>query len=229
MYSPSKYKDLIKILLSANLTPSIDWNAEIKPNSLFLRHDVDFSVDYAHRLALVEESINIKSTYFFMLSSNMYNLLSKYNQTLVKEIKEMGHSVSLHFDPTAYDNLDLFNAEKQIFEDLIKTSVEIVSIHRPGPFLENNNISLNGINQTYHDKYFSNMHYLSDSGGRNVFPYIEEYLHDQKGKGLHLLVHPIWWMNKGSSPTEVLNQWRLENNIFLTSEIKANCKTYLDN
>ena len=46
----------------------------------------------------------------------MYNLMSKSNMRLVKEIYEMGHKISLHFDPTAYSDLDPFINEKNFFE-----------------------------------------------------------------------------------------------------------------
>ena len=161
-----------------------------------------------------------------MLTSNMYNLISSENQSLVKSIIKMGHKVSVHFDPTAHDKLEKFENEKRLFESIFDVEVDVVSIHRPGPFLDNNNISLCGIPQTYNDLYFSKMKYLSDSGGRNVMCHIAEYLKSDRSQGVHLLIHPIWWVGSGANPTETLNFWREQNSDFLTSEIRLNCKTY---
>ena len=103
-----------------------------------------------------------------------------------------------------------------------------MSIHRPGPFLDENNVLLSGIPQTYQDIYFKKMKYISDSGGRDVFPLIAKYLEDPGEFGLHLLIHPIWWLDKGMSPTKALNSWRTQYLDFITSEIKKNCKRYDD-
>ena len=228
MYNAERYIELVEQLLAENLKPITEWNECCSSNSLLLRHDIDFSVEYAHNLALVEKSMGVISTYFFMLSSNLYNVFSQRNQSLIQDIVSMGHRISVHFDPTVYPSLESFLIEKMAFERLFNVEIEIVSIHRPGPFLDHNNVSLEGISQTYHDRYFRDMKYISDSGGRDVFPFVSQYLKDRQNKGLHLLIHPIWWMKKSHSPTETLNSWKRENTEFLTSEIRFNCKTYLD-
>ena len=163
-----------------------------------------------------------------MLTSNMYNLISLENQKLVKSIIKLGHKVSIHFDPSAHEDLEEFDNEKRLFENIFDVKVDIVSVHRPGPFLDNNNLSLCGIPQTYNDVYFRNMKYLSDSGGRDVMPLISEYIEGDRNKGLHLLIHPVWWVGIGTNPTETLNFWRKKNSDFLKSEIRLNCKTYKD-
>ena len=228
MFSIQRYKDLIQKLVNSDLKPSTDWNDNLSTKTLLLRHDVDFSVDYAHLLAQVEFKLNVSSTYFFMLSTNMYSLLSAHNQSLVKDIAEMGHKISIHFDPTVYKDLGSFVNEKYIFENTFKRKVDIVSIHRPGPFLDNNNILLSGTPQTYQDIYYKKMRYISDSAGRDVFPLISKYLEGPRYLGLHLLVHPIWWVGTGNNPTETLNAWRNKKFDFITSQIRNNCKTYKD-
>ncbi len=154
MFNTEKYQNIINKLLDNGLEPSTNWNGKINSKTLFLRHDVDFSIDFAHSLAKFEFNQNVQSTYFFMLTSNMYNLFSNYNRTLVKNIAEMGHKISLHFDPSAYESLEKFLDEKKIFENTFEINIEIVSIHRPRLFLNDNNINLSGIAQTYQDIYF---------------------------------------------------------------------------
>jgi hypothetical protein len=226
MFSLDQYKSLIFELIEDGIIPTTDWISKATKNTLLIRHDIDFSVDFAYKMALFESELGIRSTYFLMLTSNMYNLISSENQRLVKAIIKMGHKVSVHFDPTAHDKLEKFENEKRLFENIFDVEVDIVSVHRPGPFLDNHNISLCGIPQTYSDAYFRDMKYLSDSGGRNVSPHISEYLEGDRSQGLHLLIHPIWWVGSGSNPTETLNFWREKNSDFLTSEVRLNCKTY---
>ena len=54
------------------------------------------------------------------------------------------------------------------FEDFFTTKLDIISIHRPGVFLENNNRKLPGCSHTYEDRFFKDIVYLSDSGGKDV-------------------------------------------------------------
>ena len=72
MFSINRYEDLISLLLDAKLVPTTNWIKKQNINSLLLRHDVDFSVDYAYQLAHIESKLKVNST-FFMLTSNMYN------------------------------------------------------------------------------------------------------------------------------------------------------------
>ena len=228
MFSVKRYKSLLENLTKEGLVPTTNWTGELGVNTLLLRHDVDFSVKFAHELARLEFNQDISSTYFLMLTSNMYNLLSSEHQRMVKEMSNMGHKISIHFDPTVYKDLDSFKYEKNLFEKLFETEVDIASIHRPGPFLENNNISLCGVPQTYNDLYFKQMKYISDSGGRDLLPTISEYLKGSRKQGLHLLIHPIWWVGEGFDATSTLNYWHRKNTDFITSEIRSNCKTYKD-
>jgi hypothetical protein len=228
VFSIEKYKKLVNTLLSNSFLPTTNWNKELSSNTLLLRHDIDFDVVLAHKLAKLELSLGVRSTFFFMVSSNMYNIFSKRTQDLIKDIAQMGHHISIHFDATNYSNLDYFLIEKKAFEKLFGVEISIVSIHRPGPFLDNNNIKLCGINQTYQNIYFNKMRYISDSGGKDVFPAISDFIDSSEKKGLHLLIHPIWWMEDGKTPTETLNNWKEKNTNFISSEIRLNCKTYLD-
>jgi len=224
MFNLEQYNNLIKRLVDIGLKPTTDWNEKLDANSLLLRHDIDFSIEYAYQLARAENKLKICSTFFFMITSNLYNLLSEHNQKLVNEIADMGHKISIHYDPTAHEGLEEFAYEKNIFEKIFKVKVDIVSIHRPGSFLDNNNILISGISQTYQDIYYKKMKYISDSAGRNIFPPISEYLEGPRDLGLHLLIHPIWWIGTGNNPKEKLNDWSNKKFNFISSEIRKNTK-----
>jgi len=226
MFAKATYTELVNQFQAAGLSFSTNWDEAPSATLLLMRHDVDFSIPRAHEMAAQEASLGVAATYFFMLTSNMYNLLSAESRRLAHEIKEMGHKISLHFDPTVYDSLEPFAEERQIFETAFGVKLDMVSIHRPGSFLENNNADLLGIKQTYQDRYFKDMKYLSDSGGRDIMPTIKEYLSDPNRQGLHLLIHPIWWGSVSENPTETLDRWKKEHTVFLTSEMRLNCKTY---
>ena len=47
-----------------------------EPGDLFLRHDVDLSLDAALEMAELEARLDVRATYFLMTQSVFYNLLS---------------------------------------------------------------------------------------------------------------------------------------------------------
>src|SRR4051794_40605096 len=50
-----------------------------------LRHDCDNDLVAAVEIARIEEQLNVRSTYFLMLRSALYNLLSPTNMALARE------------------------------------------------------------------------------------------------------------------------------------------------
>ena len=139
-----------------------------------------------------------------MLTSNAYSAISLNSKNLIKEIKEKGHKISLHFDPTAYQDIDRgFSSEKKLFEDIFDVEVNIVSLHKPGNFLVNNNKILKGSLHTYQDEFFKEMLYLSDSAGSILKKLLEVNL-SSLNKTIQMLTHPIWWASNSKSPSETL-------------------------
>jgi len=196
---------------------------------VFMRHDIDFSLEDALKMALIEKKLEVKSTYFIMVSSNTYNPFSMKNMKIINKIISLGHELSLHFDPNCHDDVYTnLNKEIEIFEKAFKSKVKIISLHRPRQFLEyeSKNISLNGYPHTYQDQFFGNMEYLSDSRGSDIKSMLNETKLSKLKKPLHLLIHPIWWTKKSTSPRERLISWLEENNKFLISETKRNCKVF---
>lgn len=228
MFGTSKFKTLIDTLKTHNLPFKLFSKNTVTDHnrSVFLRHDVDFSVDIALDVAAEEIDMGIFANYFFMISSNTYNLLSAHNIQKAKDIQAMGHNISLHFDPTVYQDIDRgFKLEKTIFEDTFHTSLDIISIHRPGDFLTTGK-SFDDCLHTYEDILFKEMSYVSDSGGRDPMDGIKKYINGKEKNPLHLLLHPIWWNSKSQSPSETLNMWMDDQIGFLIEETLRNCKTY---
>lgn len=106
---------------------------------VILRHDVDTDLQKALELATLEYRMDIKSTYFVLITSNFYNPNSNRNRTIMKEIQNMGHTVGLHFDEMAYPD-DVGRVEEitvhiqnelKMLSDILQMDVYIFSYHRP--------------------------------------------------------------------------------------------------
>ncbi len=227
MYGIDEYSKLIKVLLSKgfNFQNFLDYKDS---STVYLRHDIDFSIKDAYKIALFEKDIGIKANYFFMITSNFYNCFSNENFNLIKKILKFGHSISLHFDPTCYENLEEgFKLEKKIFESKFNLKINIISLHRPGPFLNKKNKKIGDVHHTYEDKFFKDMDYYSDSGGKDIRHIINKLYPRKDSKPIQLLLHPIWWTQENNNPTKRLESFLESNMIFLEDQTRKNCKTFL--
>jgi hypothetical protein len=226
MFGLTAYCEILKMFRSAGFHFA-RFAPDAAPGDLLLRHDIDFSIDDALEIAEAEAEMGISSTFFFMLTSNTYNIASKRNSDLIRKIADLGHEISIHFDPVVYSDIDLgFNQERAFFEDRFGVSVDVVSIHRPGPFLNDNNRQLPGCRHSYEDDFFRKMTYLSDSAGRDIRPTVINLVEAPPTLPLHLLIHPIWWTSSSESPTATLQSWLRIQQEFLVYETRRNCKSF---
>lgn len=224
-FSLEGFRDLIGAFRAADYRFG-GFTRDVPKRTLILRHDVDFSIELAARLAREEAALGIPATFFFMLTSNFYNLLSSASRALIGEIKGLGHTVSLHFDPTVHDDMDTgFAAERKLFEEAFG-AIEVVSIHRPGRFLDDHNRALGDVLHTYQDRFFRHIKYVSDSGGRFGHGHPLDSEAFAAGESIHLLLHPIWWTTAEADASDKLREWKAAHIQFLLEEINANCKTF---
>lgn len=223
-----EYDVFLRRFLDAGYSPALMAATLPAPDrTLYLRHDIDFDCGYALATAKIELTLGIRATYYIMLTSPTYNALSHENITCIRQIRDMGHKVSLHFDPTAHEDVPAGLAkETRFFEETFDVPVDIVSIHRPSPEFVESNDPIAGIAHTYQDKYTKDIFYSSDSQGRFRFGMTSESEAFHERRSIHLLIHPVWWILQGDTP-----QAKLEVHVrrFMRGYLGAmetNCKTF---
>lgn len=180
---------------------------DIKNNedlNIIIRHDIDFSPKLALEMAKIENSLSIKSTYFFMIRSPFYNLFSRANNEIVKEIISLGHEIGLHYDEGYYSkDIDLqylIDNEINILENNFDIKVNAVSFHQPSKKVIDNEIKIKQIN-TYDKLFFRDIKYLSDSN-MNFKENPLEAIQQKEFSKIQLLIHPMWWMIEGNNTEE---------------------------
>ncbi len=195
---------------------------------LILRHDIDFDTHFALEAAQIEADLGLRATYFFLMRSSFYNLFSKGDFDNINRIKALGHTVSIHFDPTNYaDNFhEGLKFEAQLFELYFKTTVNIISLHRPSEFFLSYDHPIDGIEHTYQRKYFKDIAYISDSTGQWRYGAPLESSAFLEGKTIHLLTHPIWWIQQGISNQDKLKAYFYKRKDHLKNEFFNNCKPF---
>ena len=154
-----------------------------EPGDLFLRHDIDLSLEAALTMAELEAELRVQATYLLMTESVFYNLASSEGVAAIGRLRELGHPVGLH---AVYPNVVL----DERFDP-------VVSWHNPKP--EHMSDEIQGAVNVYGERYFSPATYRSDSNQhwRSGCPH--EELRDGAFPWLQILVHPAIWVYPGAT------------------------------
>lgn len=191
---------------------------------LAMRHDIDFDTSFALQAARIEHELGIKATYFFLLRSDLYNVFTGVDYDNILAIKELGHSISIHFDPTLYTDFATgLQKEVQVFNTLFNTEVGIISIHRPNDFFLKYDETIIDIEHTYQSKYFKEIKYFADSTGAWRYGHPSDSEEFQANKTLHVLIHPIWWMVEGDTNLDKLRAYYKSRVAALNGHFYSNC------
>ena len=160
-----------------------------------LRHDVDADPGAALDLAQIEADLGVRSTYFMMLRSPLYNVLGRANTTIVREILSLGHWLGLHFDVSFMPGDDR-NAEewgqleRRVLAESFNTDVNAVSYHQPGHSPWPLPTGFEGMVLAHGLPGFS---YLADSNKAERTSRLPQIFRNATEPRFQLLVHPIWW------------------------------------
>jgi hypothetical protein len=223
------YESLLRSFLSSGYKFIHFTQSPPAGRQLVMRHDIDFDIEAAHQIAEIEKKLGVVSSFFFMMCSDSYNILSQSNRSNVLKIAEMGHIVSIHFDPTIYADFQLgFRQEKAIFESTFGCLVSAISLHRPNDFFQNYNETIEKCCHTYMNKYFKDIYYVSDSGGEFRYGHPLDSSAFKSGEPMQVLTHPIWWISNGQTPQDKLSHYFQVKKQQLKTHYSANCKPFRD-
>jgi hypothetical protein len=155
---------------------------------LFLRHDVDLSLDAALQMAELEAGLGVQATYLLMTESVFYNLASKEGVLALERLRELGHPVGLH---AVHPNAKL----DERFD-------RVVSWHNPEPSTMSEEIP--GAINVYGERYFAPQTYRSDSNQRWRSGCPHEELRTGGFPWLQILVHPEIWVYPGATMSQTM-------------------------
>jgi hypothetical protein len=178
-------------LLEAAKAGGYRWAAfdhEPEPGDLFLRHDVDLTLEAALRLAELEAGAEASATYFLMTRSVFYNLHSPAGDEAIERLRALGHRVGLHALHPHVDRDERFDA--------------VLAWHNPDPAYMREPVD--GLVNVMQSPWFDPEHYRSDSNQhwRSGCPH--EALARGEPAWLQLLVHPEIWVYPGGTMRETM-------------------------
>lgn len=155
---------------------------------IFLRHDVDLSLDAALRIAELEAQAEARATYFLMTQSVFYNLASPEGTRAINRLRELGHSVGLHAVWPGAETDDRFDP--------------VVAWHNPDPDYMSQPVD--GLVNVMQGPWFDPDHYRSDSNQHWRHGCPHEQLARAEFTWLQLLTHPEIWAYPGDSMRETM-------------------------
>ena len=216
--SLTAYRELLRLALSQGWT-FCRYETDVRnlARALYLRHDVDYSLDSAVELARTNANLGVRGTFFLLLRSNLYNLLAPRNLKQARLLVDCGQDVGLHFaalDPPPQDPRDvlrLVQQELDLFRREIPQSRPIVAWHNPtAPWLQRfADLELPQLVNVYHRTWTKDICYQSDSNLRNRPEDFATLLRRSTLRRLHLLFHPINWTIGGNDMVEIFaGAWR---------------------
>jgi hypothetical protein len=163
---------------------------EPQPGQVYLRHDVDLSLDAALRMAEVESESGVAATYFVMSESVFYNLASSEGTSAVLRLRELGHDVGVHAVWPAVPGPD-------------PRFARVLAWHNPDPAYMSRPVD--GFLNVMADPWFTPGRYRSDSNQhwRSGCP------HEELARGelewLQLLTHPEIWVYPGDTMGQTMS------------------------
>lgn len=210
MFSFEDYKEIIRIIKSTDRYTNYK-EALNRDKFILMRHDVEYSVERAYNLSKVEDSMDFTSTYFFQWTNNSYNILSRKNMDMVKDMHERGHVIGLHYALNGMTDMEQVRKqivkEIHILSEMFGFTVDTFSVHRPSKDILRENIKLPGIINAYQDDFFTfaenvtedtpvAVKYLSDANHiwRYGYPDEKNILGYDK---VQILTHPFAWTKEG--------------------------------
>lgn len=239
MFSFNDYREIIRIIKDTGRVT--DYKTALHADKFaIMRHDVEYSVERAYELARVESSMDFTSTYFFQWTNNSYNILSRKNKDLIKDIHERGHNVGLHFALNGMTDMEQIRSqilkEIRILNELFGFTIDTFSIHRPSKDVLRENIKLPGIINAYQDDFFTfgenvteqsevEVKYLSDANHiwRYGYPDEKNILSYDK---VQILTHPFAWCKEGYNNFDNYKALVNEKYVELIDSIDRECKDF---
>jgi hypothetical protein len=174
-FTVKKLYELYRAIQSASyeIMPFIDYLKNRKPTkSVIIRHDVERQEINALRIAELEKTIGVSTSYYFRYRNGVFC------EDVIKKISHLGHEIGYHYEDLTLARGD-FEKALHIFKKNLRTlrqwcRVETICMHG-SPFTQWDNRSIwekynyrefDIIGEPYFDLDFERVLYLTDTGRR---------------------------------------------------------------
>lgn len=225
-FSYLHYKNTLKEIKKNQNFSSYHYSSN---NGVILRHDVDYSLESAVRMAKIEKDLGVKSTYFILFHSEFYNTFSPSSIKKIKQLVKADHHIGLHYDASAmleidHDPSDIIKEELEIMEKHFQTEIKVISAHDPSiqkkiPLKLPSNII-----DAYSEKFIIKRKYLSESVQCWREGCFCKHIYDSIK--LQILIHPIWWTKDGIGMKSIMKNLEKTKSAKISNLVNKDLKIY---
>jgi len=192
--------------------------------TIYLRHDIDVSLENALKIAEIEKKYKVYSTFFIRTHTSFYNPISPDSLGIIKKIINLGHKIGLHYDGIIKKELEkMIQKEFNYLQNYFPIS-KVVSFHHPNPKVFGLEVK-NFIN-TYNSYFFKECDYISDSNRDLKKGCIKEFIEKTENNRIQILTHPIWWNEKNLSLKQIYRNFLKIKEKEIIKELKLTIKRY---
>ena len=213
-YTPETYERLLGILKARGyrfIGYNERFSVEDEPKAIYLRHDIDYSPEWALAFAQINANQGVSGTFFFQTRSPIYNLLAYPTLEVLAKIAALGQKIGLHYTIGEAVNehalpelvIEEYRHAKEHFREMLP----VFSWHNPSlapHILEKGmDMAFPGLTCTYSRYFLDEVKYCADSNLRYTVGELEQLIEAGYSR-LQLLFHPFQWMAQGKDMQEVL-------------------------
>ncbi|MFD0710679.1 hypothetical protein [Paenibacillus sp. GCM10027626] len=235
-FSYLEYAELVQNIIASR--QYMDFS-EVKRDTrdfIILRHDVEFSIERAHKMAILESMLGIRSSYLFQVRNDAYNLFSTRNIQAVQSIHQLGHYIGLHVHLGMLESKDQLQnfiiQDVEMMEKMLRIPIDRFSYHRPSKAILSLRLKIRGLINTYDDLYFEfrendvfddlTIKYIADSRHQWKYGYPDRTMIKSQPK-IQLLIHPDEWSIPGYDSKKNFQMLRHEKKIEFINTLKTEC------
>ncbi len=203
-YSENTYRLMIKRAKAAQRN-FIRMTSEVGNNTdVYLRLDIDTSLECAVRLAQINADEGIVGTFFVLIDSSFYNPLCQYERELIRQILSCKQDVGIHLtynpDVKGNERSEYIRRSYSLFRDYINRDVSpILAWHNPPNDIMGGEKYFEGTDliNAYSKPYTLDIEYLSDSNFRNQPSVFMNHLEIHPAQPIQITLHPeVWGIGK---------------------------------
>ena len=169
----------------------------VREPTVFLRHDLDFSLEAAVPMAELEASLGAQSTYYVLLHGP-YDVSSSASRSCMRALRDAGHSIGLHYDLRDYPEAgaeDRLRAEVDRLASLLGEPVTDIAMHEPHRGLGDPFRSVPGLVHPHDPRQAEGLLYVSDSCRAWRDESLLRCFLPQSPERVLLLTHPALWLD----------------------------------
>lgn len=209
-FTLANYKSLLELALEKGyMFGDYSVEKEMTLRQIVWRHDVEFSVHRALKMARIEHDLGVRAYYFVHLHSEFYNTLEKEIFLLIKDVMSLGHQVGLHFDAQFWEVQDqkqledCLTKDSKTLEDILGIRINSFSFHNTTPaLLAMDDLYLAGLLNVYAREIRQKYRYCTDSTGIWRYERLTDVLNDDSIKCLQVLTHDGMWQDEPMAPRQ---------------------------